>query len=41
MFGIVALLYILYLIFLLVRAYAELRSMPYFGLFSAHKFDIL
>ena len=31
MFAIVAALYLLYLIYLLVRAYAELRSMPYFG----------
>jgi len=34
MFGIVATLYLLYLIYLLVRAYAELRLMPYFGWFS-------
>jgi len=33
MFAIVAALYLLYLIYLLVRAYAELRSMPYFGQF--------
>jgi len=25
-------LYLLYLLYLLVRAYAELRSMPYFGM---------
>ena len=31
LFGIVATLYLLYLIYLLVRAYAELCSMPYFG----------
>jgi len=31
MFAIVAAVYVLYLIYLLVRAYSELRSMPYFG----------
>jgi len=31
MFGIVAALYLLYLIYLLIRAYNELRSLPYFG----------
>ena len=34
MFAIEAALYLLYLIYLLVRAYAELRSMPYFGQLS-------
>ena len=27
-------IYLLYLIYLLVRAYAELRSMPYFGKYN-------
>ena len=30
-FFIVSGVYLLYLLYLLVRAYAELRSMPYFG----------
>ena len=41
MFALVSGLYVLYLFYLLVRAYAELRSMPYFGEYIDCRFTIV